>query len=158
MTDYTALATAIKTTLLADAWIGDPANVKIVETGKRGFSVQDEKDTLYFGDGDLPALAIIANASPQEQSVNTTNEIRSLVAPEIMVVSKHRDAQAGIVAQDTIVANVERVLEKQKSSSADLGIDAFVEQVSSSTVQEKKGEYYYFVSTIVARVELTTAF
>ncbi len=158
MTDYTSLANAIKTTLQSDAWTGNTANIKTIETNKRGFSIQDTRDGLYFGDGDLPALAVIPNARPKEQSQETTNEIRETLRSQVVGVSRNRDARTGLETHTTIVQNVERVLEKQKSSTDNLGIDAFVQKVSTTHDQFKRGEYYYFVSTTEVSIELTTNF
>jgi hypothetical protein len=47
VTDYTALGNAIKFTLENDPWVGNSANVKTLETHKRGFSIQDEKDARF---------------------------------------------------------------------------------------------------------------
>ena len=58
----------------------------------------------------------------------------------------------------TFVQNIERILEKQKSSANNLGIDAFVQSVNTTEEQFKKGEYYYFISTSTALIELTSSF
>jgi hypothetical protein len=158
MTDYTSLATAIKTTLEADAWLGNSANVKTVEIHRRGFSLQDAKDAQFFSSVDLPAIAVIANSGPKQQKLATTNEILETVFCEISAVTQGRGLQAGITVHQDIVENIERVLEKQKSSSNDLGIDAFVQTVSTTESQVKKGEFYYFISTTQAKVELTAPF
>jgi hypothetical protein len=57
-----------------------------------------------------------------------------------------------------VVGNIERVLEKQKSSNNDLGIGGFVREVTTDEEQFKKGEYYYFISTTNAQIELTVNF
>lgn len=158
MTDYIRLADAIRATLLADAWTGNSANVKTIEAHKRGYSLQDPNDLLSFADAELPALTVIANARPKEQSQETTNEIRERVRSQVLGVSRHRDAQAGLAAHLLIVENVERILEAQKSSSADLGIDAFVQTTFTTQEQFKRGPFYYFVSTTDAVIELTRTF
>lgn len=155
MTDYTALASAMQTTFEADAWLGNSANVKIIEIHKRGFSIQDEKDAQFFSTADLPAIAIVPNSAPKQQRLETTNEILETLASEVVAVSRNRDLQAGMTSHQAIANNIERVLEKQKSSQSNLGIDAFVRQVATTETQFKKGEYYYFVSTTTARIELT---
>ncbi len=156
MTDYTALGNAIKTTLQNDTWIGN--NVQTIETHKRGFSIQDEKDARFFATDDLPAIAIVPNSEGKQQEIQTTNEIRETVPAQVVTVTRQRDAQAGMTTQHSLVQNIERVLEKQKSSADSLGIDAFVQNVSTIEEQLKKGEYYYFISTTTAQIELTTSF
>jgi len=158
MTDYTVLANAIKATLTADEQLGNVANVKTIESRKRGFSVQSNSDALFFGDAELPALAIIPNARGKQTSLSTTNEARETHTAQIVVISRDRDAQAGLDAQSTIVENVERVMEAQRSSSDNLGIDAFVRSVSSTDEQFKKGDHYYFATTVEAQIELTATF
>jgi len=156
VTDYTALGNAIKTTLQNDTWIGN--NVQTIETHKRGFSIQDEKDARFFATDDLPAIAIVPNSEGKQQEIQTTNEIRETVPAQVVTVTRQRDAQAGMTTQHSLVQNIERVLEKQKSSADSLGIDAFVQNVSTIEEQLKKGEYYYFISTTTAQIELTTSF
>jgi hypothetical protein len=158
MTDYTQLAEAMKTTLLADSYLGNTANIKTIETHKRGFSIQENRDALFFGEVDLPAMAIVPNAGPKECVLNTTNEQIETIKAQVIAVSKHRDAQAGLTAHLSIVENIESVLEKQRSSTADLGLDAFVRRVATTHEQLKKGEFYYFVSTTTVAVELTATF
>ncbi|MBT3921570.1 MAG: hypothetical protein HOF21_03245 [Nitrospina sp.] len=158
MTDYTALGNAIKTTLENDSWVGNSSNAKTLETHKRGFSIQDEKDARFFSPSDLPVIAIVPNAEGKQQEPGATNEIRETVPAEVIAVTRHRDAQSGLTAHHTLVSNIERVLDKQKSSSADLGIGGFVREVSTTEEQFKKGEYYYFISTTIAQIELTVNF
>lgn len=155
MTDYTFLANAVKTTLENDSWLGNPANVKTIEIHRRGFSLQDSKDARFFSASDVPAIAVIPNSGPKQQRLETTNEIRETVLCEISAVSRDRDSRVGMTAHQARIQNIERVLEKQKSSANDFGIDAFVRQVSTTEEQIKKGEYYYFLSTTTASVELT---
>ncbi|MBI5427262.1 MAG: hypothetical protein HZA02_03160 [Nitrospinae bacterium] len=158
MTDYARIGDAVRTTLLADSWLGNPANVKTVETHKRGFSLQDDKDALAFSHDELPAIAIVPNAGPKQSDQTATNEIRSVARSQAAVVSYHRDARTGLNNHLQIVANLERVLERQKTSQDDLGIDAFVAEVSTEQEQFKKGEYYYFLSRTDFNVEVTSAF
>ena len=158
MSDYSQIGSAIKTTFLADSWLGNPANVKTVEIWKRGFMIQDARDALYFNINDLPALAIVPNAEPKKSDQATTNEIRSYVKSQIVVVTRNRDPQGEKDVQSAIVANVERVLEKQKSSAQALGIDAYVSDVSTVDEQFKDGEYYYFVSTTSCQIDITITF
>jgi len=155
VTDYTTLASAIQSTFQADSWLGNPANVKTIEIHKRGFSIQDEKDAQFFSTADLPAIAVVPNAAPKQQRLETTNEILETLVSEVVAVSRNRDLQAGMAGHQTIVNHIERVLDKQKSSQNDLGLDAFVRQAATAENQFKKGEYYYFVSTTTARIELT---
>ena len=158
MTDYTTLGNAIKTTLQNDSWVGNSVNVKTLETHKRGFSLQDEKDARFFAPSDLPAIAVVPNVEGKQQEPGSTNEIRETVLAQVIVVTRQRDSQLGLTAHHTLVANIERVLDKQKSSINDLGIGGFVREVSTSEEQFKKGEYYYFISTTTAQIELTVNF
>lgn len=158
MTDYAAVGNAIKTTLLADAWLGNPANVKSIETEKRGYDIQAQKDAMYFSKDDLPAIAIVATAQGKASEQTTTNEIVSVIKPQVVGLVRQRDRQAAISAACAIAANIERVLEKQKSSAQALGIDAFVNNVSTGFEDFKDGEYYLIVATTVCDVEITTSF
>lgn len=159
MTDYTNLANAVKTTFEADSWLGAAANVKTIEVHKRGFNLADDKDAQNLGITDLPAIAIAVNTQAKQQQLVTTNEIEEIIPVQAVSVTRQRDAQAGLDVHLAIVKNVERVLEKQKTSVDCLGIDAFVRQVASVDDQPfKNGEYYYFVSTTTAQVELTATF
>jgi hypothetical protein len=158
VTDYTALGNAIKTTFENDSWVGNPANIKTLEMHKRGFSIQDEKDARFFSPSDLPALAIVPNSEGKQQEPGATNEIRETVPAQVIGITRHRDAQSGLNIHHNVVANIERVLDKQKSSSADLGIGGFVREVSTTEEQFKKGEYYYFISTTTSQIELTVNF
>ena len=155
MTDYTSLAKAIKTTFLSDSWLGDSVNVKTIEIHRRGFSLQDQKDAQFFSTADIPAIAVIPNSSPKLQGLETTNEIRETISSEIAAVIRDRDFKTGMTAHQTLIQNIERVLDKQKSSLNDLGIDAFVQQVSTTEEQIKKAEFYYFLSTTTTRIEMT---
>ncbi|MEK9627835.1 MAG: hypothetical protein VW455_02310 [Nitrospinota bacterium] len=156
MTDYAALANGIKTTLENDPWITN--NVQTIETFKRGFSIQNEKDSLFYAPNDLPALAILPNSEGKQQEIQTTNEIKETVSAQVVAITRHRNAQMGMEDNLSLVQNIERVLEKQKSSTNNLGIDAFVNNVSTTEEQFKKGEYYYFISTITAQIELISSF
>lgn len=158
MTDYASLAQAVKTTLENDSWLGNPANVKTIEIHRRGFSLQNPKDAQFFSSSDIPAVVVIPNSGSKQQRLETTNEIRETILCEISAVSRDRDLRAGMTAHQTRIQNIERILEKQKSSVDDFGIDAFVQQVSTTEEQIKKGEYYYFLSTTTARIELTATF
>lgn len=158
MTDYTDLGNAIKTTLQNDSWVGNSVNVKTIETHKRGFSIQDEKDARFFSPSDLPAIAVATNVEGKQQEFGATNEIRETVPAQVVLVTRQRDPQSGLIAHHALVANIERVLEKQKSSSNDLGIGGFVREVSTGEEQFKKGEFYYFISTTTAQIELTVNF
>ncbi len=158
MTDYTSIANAIQTTLSADSWLGNSANVQTIEIHRRGFSLQDPKDAQFFSPADLPAIAINPNSGPKQQRLTTTNEISETLFTEIGAVSFNRELQAGMTVHQNLVQNIERVLEKQKSSLNDLGIDGFVKQVSTTENQLKKGEFYYFISTTRAEIERTANF
>lgn len=158
MTDYFAVGDAIKTTLLADSWLGNPANVKTMEVYTRGFSIQSLADAQNFDENDLPALAIVPNGAAKSSDQVTTNEIRSLVKPRIIAVTRNSDLQAGGKYQNDIVANIERVLEKQKTSTQALGIDAYVFNVATSGQEFKHGTYFYFVSTTNCEVEIQDQF
>ena len=158
MTDYIALGNAIKNTLQTDSWVGNSINVKTIENHKRGFSIQDEKDARFFAPSDLPAIAVVPNAKGKQQEPGATNEIRETVPAQVIVVTRQRDPQFGLAAHHTLITNIERILDKQKSSINDLGIGGFVREVSTSEEQFKKGEYYYFISTTTAQIELTVNF
>jgi hypothetical protein len=158
MTDYTSLGAAIKTTFEADAWLGNVANVKTIEVHKRGFKINKDKDSLYMDTDGLPGIIIIPNMQPKGQNQTTTNEIEEIIKSQVITLTRHRKLQVGMNAHFALVANVERVLQKQKSSADDLGIDAFVRSVSTEDNNDKEGDYYYFTSQTSAEIELTATF
>lgn len=158
MTDYFAVGDAIKTTFQADAWLGNPANVKTMEVYARGFSIQSLADAKHFAVNDLPALAIVPNGTAKSSDQATTNEIRFLVKPIIITVTRYSDSQAGGKVQNDVIANIERVLEKQKTSAQSLGIDAYVFNVATTDQQFKDGASFYFVSTTHCDVEIQDQF
>lgn len=158
MVDYTSLANALKTTLQADAWVGNIANVKTIETFKRDFSLQGEDGASFYQPSELPALAIIANASPKGQDGAAVGEISESVFSEIETTSLNSDKQTTQVEHETIIKNLERVLDAQKTSVADLGIDALVKDVSTTTKEWKKGKNYFYFSTTSFTVLLTTTY
>ena len=98
------------------------------------------------------------NSEAKQQEPGATNEIRETIPAQVIGVTRHRDAQSGLIAHHNMVANLERILDKQKSSSADLGVGGFVREVSTNEEQFKKGEYYYFISTTTTQIELTVNF
>ncbi len=157
MTDYVAVANAVRDTLLADAWLGAHANVKIIEAYPRGFSLQDGKGEMYFPNRDLPAIAVLPNAQPKKSEPISPTEIASIVRVEANSVSFDRDGQAGMAAHHLVVQNVERVLQKQATETNDLGIGARVSGVATRDRRFKKGEVYVFVSTTEFDVEIVAA-
>lgn len=158
MTDYTAIGAAIKTTFLADAWLGNVSNVKTIELEKRGYNIQDQKNADYFSQNDFPAIAIIPNGAGKSSEQQTTNEIYSQVRPRIIGFIRSRNRQTALGLLQTMVANIESVLEKQKKSTQALGIDAFVTNVSTTTEEHKDGEYYLMISTTTCEIEVITTF
>lgn len=158
MTDYTAIGNAIKTTFLADAWLGNVANVKTIELEKRGYNIQDQKNADFFSQNDLPAIAIVSNGSGKSSEQQTTNEIHSTVKPQIIGIIRSRNRQTALGLLQTMVSNIESVLEKQKKSTQALGIDAFVMNISTTEAEYKDGEYYLMISTTTCDIEVITTF
>lgn len=158
MTDYASIADAIKATLQADAWLGNVANVTTIEAYGRDFQFQGDDDAPFYDDAELPALSILPNVSPQDQQIETVGEIRHLVQAEVTVVSGAAGAAASARAHDAIVGNIERVLDAQKTSAADLGINALVRDVGTTTSRFKRSEKTYFISRINFIIDLTTTY
>jgi len=158
MTDYTSLANAIKTTLQADSWIGNVANVKNIETYEREFSLQGEEGAPFYKESELPAMAIIPNASGKTQDGSAVGEILESVASEITTVSFNSVVLTAAQEHDTIIKNLERVLDAQKKSTADMGIDALVKNVSTETERFKKGNKYFYFSRTSFTVLLTSTY
>ncbi len=158
MVDYVALANAIKTTLEADSWVGNIANVKTVETYSREFSLQGEEGAPFYKDTELPAMAITPNAQGKSQDGAAVGEILESVASEVMTVTFHSVVLTAAQEHDTIIKNLERVLDAQKTSSADLGIDALVKDVSTETERFKKGANYFHLSRTRFTVLLTATY
>ncbi|NIQ97612.1 MAG: hypothetical protein GWN87_28145 [Desulfuromonadales bacterium] len=159
MSDYQSLASAVETTLGADAWLGDRNNVRTIEVHARGFDISEQKDPLFIDPSDLPALVINPNAVKKNQEGTATNEILDIVTVQVATVTRHRDPRSGLTDHYAIIKNLEAVLDKQKSSANDLGIDAYVRQAGTTDPEiQKKGDYYFFTSFTEAVVELTTTF
>ena len=117
MTDTVALGNAVKTTLEADAWIGDAANVTTIEIHKRGFKIQDLGDALFFSKEDLPALAIVPRTRNKESLVGTTNELDETHFVGVVLVTVDRKVADGLDAHDVIIENIERVLNEGQAST-----------------------------------------
>lgn len=156
--DYTALANAIKTTLEADSWLGNVANVVTIEAFPREFSLQGEGGQLFYEESELPAMSINPNADPKGQDTETVGEILESVSAEITTISYHTDPSTAYTEHNTILSNLERVLDAQKTSVADLGIDALVKDVSTTPGTFKKGSNYFYYSRTNFTVLLTTLY
>lgn len=156
MSDYSAIGDAIAATILADAFLGDPLNVKTVEVYGRGFQFQGDDDENYYKLTELPAMSIEPNESPQDEELNTVGEIRNLVACEITTVSFSADAASARRNHDAIIKNLERVLNAQNTSAAALGIDAYVRDVATETERFKKEKNYFIESKTSFNVDITT--
>lgn len=158
MTDYTALATALKTTIQADAWLGDTDNVKTLRLYGGDFSLQGEEGTPFHKEAELPTMNIIPNASPKEQDHGTVGEILEEIYSEIVTCSRGSSSETAETTHLTIISYLETRLDAQKTSSADLGIEALIKDVSTSTERWKKGDKYHYLSTTSFTVLLTTTY
>ena len=158
MTDYSTIATAIKTTLQADAWIGNTANVKTIEVYLRESALQGGQDFPFYEKKLLPLMAIIPNVTPKGVDLSTTREIRETIACEVWTISSGQEVAAGWNNHYPIVGNLERVLSKQKTSANDLGIDALVTGVASEDSHKKVDKTLYFLSKTSFIVDLTNTF
>jgi len=149
MTDYTHINQSIKATLVRDSWIGNSANVKTIEDFKREFSLQGDDDKPFYKDSELPAMAIDSKAGGKEQNLETVGEIRENIFSEITIISGDADAQTAEINHNTIIQNLERVLEAQITSIQDLGLDALVKDVATDPVEpfKKANKTYYFSRT-----------
>jgi hypothetical protein len=154
MTDYATVGDAVRSTLLADVWFGNPAQMKTIEVFPRAFSLRENNDTLYFGAEEMPAIVIAPNVTPKTSEQISPEVIRSVIHVETAAVSWNRDGRIGLRNHLALVANIERVLEKQKTAQDDFGIGAVVIGVATRQEIFKKGEYLFFISRTVAAVKL----
>ena len=156
MTDATHIAESTKATLERDSWLGNTANVKTIEAHKREFSLQGDDDRPFYKESELPAMAIDPDAGGKEQDFETVGEIRENVIAEVMTVSGDADAVTAEDNHNTIIKNLERVLEEQVTSEKDLGMDALVKDVSTETEDPfKKGNKTYYISRTTFTVDIT---
>lgn len=157
MTDYTALANAIKTTLEADSWVGDAANIVTLETFERDFSLQGLGEDQFFKEAELPAVNIVPNRG-KEQDLETVGEILESIQCELIAESFDPDPLTAAQEHDAMIKNLERVLAAQNTSLNDLGIDALVKEISTETGDFKKGKNYFYQSRISFTAILTQAY
>ncbi len=159
MTLHTHLSESIKVTLGNDSWLENAANVKTIESHRREFSLQGDDDRPFYKETELPALAIDTKAGGKEQNWETVGEVREKIFAEISTISGDVDAHTAAVNHDTIIKNLERVLQEQITSEKDLGADALVKDVSTETdVPFKKGNVTYYVSRTTFTVDQTRNF
>lgn len=156
MTDYTALANGIKTTLEADSWVGDLANVKTIETYKREVALQGIEGFPYFTITELPALSIYPNRGKAHESRTVTLDTNA-VRSEIAVVSYNSVKLTAAQEHFAILKNVEAVLNSQKTETNDMGIGAYVDEIEVETRRFKKGTNFFYFSIISFTVELSAA-
>lgn len=158
MTDYTALATALKTTIQAHVWLGETDNVKTVRLYGGDFSLQGEEGTPFHKESELPSMNIIPNATPKGQDHGTVGEIQEFINSEIVTCSRGTDSITAETTHLTIISYLETLLDAQKTSSSDLGIEALVRDVSTFTERWKKGDKYHYLSRTTFTVLLTTTY
>lgn len=154
MTDYNALATAVKDTLEADAFFSAmPKPVKTIEIGVRGFQIAGDAAADFFRPEDLPGMSINPKPVAKTSQFNTTNELDEVQPVDIALVTQVRDLQTGEVAHYVILKNLERVLNAERTSLKNFGIDAVAESVTTDTTEiTKTGDFYYLQSFTRCRI------
>lgn len=153
MTDYTALANAIKTTLQGDPWIGNTANIKTIETYKRDVSLQSVGGAPFYKEAELPALAVYPNRGKTQSGRTVTLDLNA-VQVEITVVSFNTVVLTAAQEHHTAVHKIETLLDAQKTEAQDFGKGVFARDVETTTLRWKKGNKYFFFSRIRFTAEL----
>lgn len=148
MTDlYSTIEEAILAAFEADAWLGDTDNVKVIETDLREALLTGEAVSRGFMREELPAVQIKANLAPTGEDLATTNVIEKQVPVVIVSVSAALVRSTARDSGQILLGHLEDVLDAQKSSEADLGIDALVRDVKSTLVEVKDGVYWWAIGT-----------
>lgn len=155
MTDYTALANALKAKLEADAYM--IANSVTVEKWTRGLEVQDDDGTLRCSDSDLPLL-VIQIPSGGKSSEHYPREIRSSVPGQVTAVTTAATLQAGVDDHMELIAALEDELESLKTSLNNLGANTLVQDVSSTVNTQKRGESVYFITRTSFLIDTTNTY
>ncbi len=156
MINYDTVNVAVKDTLEADVFFSGGENIRTIESHERPFSLQGEEGPPIFKSEEMPALNVILPSGSVEEDLSTTQEVRRFIPGKIMVRSLHENSQDGMVEQYLLVENVERILNAQKTSVKDLGIGAYVKDVSSETVRYKKENQTIIETAVTFVVDVTT--
>lgn len=155
MTDYTALANAIETTLRGDSWVNAYPNIKIIESFKRDIPLQGA-GSPFFKINEHPLIIIRSKSSGKSETATTASAKTLRIPVQLLVVSGDEDVQVASVNHETINYNVERVLENENvaANGSGFGISGYLEDIKINTVRMKKGKVFYFMSRITFNVEL----
>ena len=153
MTDYTALGTAIKDTLWGDSWINDFPNIKVIESYPREASLQGV-DSPFFKANEVPFIVIMPKVSGKSGIAGTVTRKVESIPVEILMVSGNPNVKTAGNEHDTIVYNIERVLDNQNLAGKGFGISGFMAGTNSATTRFKKGNVFYYSSKINFQVEL----
>lgn len=161
--DYAAIETAVHDTLQADSWLGDTDNVKTFDKGHRNFALHEKGAALYFGVNDLPAVSVFIKSDTKRQDFNTTNELDETVTVEVQsvlyVAQGSEDTVEGTMR--TLVQNIERVLDAQKTSAKNLGLDSecgYVNSTRTQFVYAETDKHKFLMATTEAEVQVVTTF
>jgi len=161
--DYTAIETAVHDTLKADAWLGDAANVKTWSKGHRNFVLHEKGASLYFDVNDLPAVSVAIQPDSKRQEFNVTNELEETVTVEVQsaIYIAQGDHAAGEAQFREIIQNIERVLDGQRTSANNLGLDSECGAVNSTRTRATFAEtdkHRFHLSTTEAEVQVISTF
>ncbi len=153
MTDYSTLADAIKTTLWGDSWIDDFPNIKVIESYQREPSLQGA-DSPFFRENEGPFIVIVPKVSGKSEVAGTVTQVVESIPVEILMVSGGTDIVAAEKEHETILYNLDRVLDNQNLFGEGFGISGFMAGMNQATSRFKKGNVFYYSSKITFSVEL----
>ena len=153
MTAYTALATAIKTTLWADSWIDEFPNIKVIESNRREPSLQGA-GAMFFKESEVPFIVINPKVSGKNEVTRTVTRPIESIPVELLVVSGNSDVKTADKEHKTIGYNIDRVLDNQNLPGQGFGVFAFIVGTSRTTSRFKKGKVFYYQSKFNFSVEL----
>jgi hypothetical protein len=151
------LEEAIKTTILADAWLGSSANVKTIETDIREKALSSEQIAEGFHPDELPAIQIKTGWDEHEEIAATTCELDVQVPVHILVVNRSDSISTCQDNLQTILDRVSALMRKQRSSDNHLGLDgAIVRSVKPVLVdhQTDNAGYWYGAGLVRMTVQV----
>jgi len=130
---YKEVQDAVKTTIDADSWFDETSStIQKTEVNERIPDIRHKPEYRGFLYSELPAMTI--KAIGKESELHTVQEIREVFLVQLVLITRARNEQSGMDTHLGKVQQVERVLRIQVDSTNDLGIDAFVFDVNTATV------------------------
>ncbi|MCH8157794.1 MAG: hypothetical protein IID18_08625 [Nitrospinae bacterium] len=161
MTDYVSIQNAVRDELKSDAWLSNSANVKTIESNRRAPTLNVQVGHNGFDWDEMPAVTVMANSQPKTFEGSTTREIREGVFVDVEVITRTRDEQTGMDLHLTIVKNVERVAQAQRTSTACWGVSGYTLSVGTVPDEDnpvRSGDYFILKTNTEILIELTATF